>query len=384
MTEKDSGGGAAFGPANIDPDVLFQAGFGAFGVKDKTPYSDPRGNFHGAGLEVDLRDNILEIMERNIQQKAFDTQAGGAGTAGYAMIPIYVDPNIVDRTRKFTPLVEIFPKVANLGTTADFNVITAKGSSEFLLEDSSLDEQDDTFDRVSEPIKYAYAVGRVTGPSLAATPPYSVQMYNPSGTGLAGSTFASGSAPNAKQLQVLTKSRAMMELLENKLINGDKDTNAEEPDGIIELQSTTNVVDLNSTAMDLTDIDTAIQYAYDDGGRPNLAITDSVTYRELIALLRDSQRTVPTEEIFGIGRIVLDTMIGRVPVIPSQFMTTTDGSRAMYFLDLSVWEQRYLLDVTYQDLARTSDAEKFMLKAYVAFICRAPTFNSWIGEISTA
>ena len=107
---------------------------------------------------VDRRSEIKSMFQPEF--KAFLTTSGGAGTAGYAMIPIYVDPRVVDRTRKYTPLVEIMPRVTNLGVTADYNVITAKGGAMTLSEDSALAETDTTYDRQSTAIKYLYAVAR--------------------------------------------------------------------------------------------------------------------------------------------------------------------------------------------------------------------------------
>lgn len=359
----------------------YDLGFGAFGIEDETAYVDPEGSYLGIGVKSDLRHHIGKQMELGI--KAFNTETGGAGTAGFATIPVYVDPLIVDQSRKYTPIVEgIIPKVSNRGITADFNVLTAKGTARFLAEDPALADQDDTYDRTSKSIKYAYAVGRVTGQSIVAVPPYSLQQYNPQGTGLPGTTFGSSAAPNSKQLAVLVKSRAIMELLENKILNGDASSDANEIDGIRTQVAATNTVDKNSSQWSLKDVDTAVSNAFTDGGRVNVAITDSVTYAEAIQKLRDGQRYPPTNDLFGVGRIVFNTMVGQIPLIPSQFATTSDGSRRIDFLDTTVWEQRYLLDVTYQDLAMTGDAEKFMLKSYMALICRSLAFNSSITEIS--
>jgi len=374
----DAGLDAAYG---LDPITASEYGAVGFGFKHKQIYADPLG-YGELGIEIDHRPAMKAALRAGVESKAFDSQEGGAGTAGYAMIPVYVDPMITDQSRKYTPLVEMLPKAANLGTTADFNVLTAKGAAQFLAEDPALAEQDDTFDRSSKAIKYAYAVGRVTGVAQAAVPPYQLQAYNPQGTGLPGTTFGSSGAPNAKALSVLVKSRAMFELLENKILNGSSSTDTNEIDGIRTQVGTTNTVDKNSTAITLDDIDTAVSYAVDDGGRPNLAICDTKTYREIQALLRDGQRTVPKMDIFGIGRIVLDTMVGEIPLIFSQFATTTDGSRRLDLVDTTVWEQRYLMDVTYEDLAKTGDAEKFMLKTYMALICRAVAFNASVTEIS--
>jgi len=49
---------------------------------------------------------------------------------------------------------------------------------------------------------------------------------------------------------------------------------------------------------------------------------------------------------------------------------------------MSVVEMRVLQDLTYEDLAKTNDSEKFMLKIYEAFLIKATSFCSSITEIS--
>ena len=63
-------------------------------------------------------------------------------------------------------------------------------------------------------------------------------------------------------------------------------------------------------------------------------------------------------------------------------MSNTTASKAIYFLDMSVVEMRVLQDVTYEDLAKTADSEKFMLKIYESLIIRNTSFCSSVTEIS--
>ena len=81
--------GKAF-TGNMDGLDFQDAYFQSFAnLKSKTRYWDPvSGN--------DLR------LEANM--KATTTTQGGDGTAGYAMIPVYLSPMIVDESRKRTPL----------------------------------------------------------------------------------------------------------------------------------------------------------------------------------------------------------------------------------------------------------------------------------------
>lgn len=337
---------------------------------------------------LDLRQDIFNNVKT--QLKAYGTTsgtAGGAGTAGVAMVPVYVDPRIVDTTRTYTPLVEAIPRVTNIGLTADFNKITSKGSADTFAEDAALAEQDDTYDRVSVQMKYLYAVGRVTGQAQASYPSYVLEGFNPSGTGQVGSGFSPQSAPNAKQLAVITKARALRELEENTILNGNSSSDSTEFDGIVQNQSTTNKVDKNTAALEYDDIETAIRYAFDDGGRPNLAVASSDVLTDLRKIMIDTYNYRPedmrTELPFGVtSQLTLETMVGPVPVLPSMYLDNSSGSKSIYFLDMNYIEMRVLQDMTYEELAKTNDSQKFMLKMYEALVMKNPAFNSWIGEIS--
>ena len=352
--------------------------FGA--MPDKTRYVDGWQN-------VDVRAQLKSAFD--IGYKALNTETGGAGTASYAMIPVFLDPRIVDVTRKFTPLVELIPRVTNQGITADFNKITAKGGAYVAAEDAALPETTDTYDRVSTAIKYLYAVGRITGQSQAAYPSYILEGFQPTGAGLgAGSPFSSTGAPNAKQLEVVMKARQLREKEEDLIVNGDASTTDAEFSGIVKLQGTTNVVDLNAAAMTWDDIETAVRYAYDDGGRPKIAVCSSSVLVDIRKLMIDTFRYSPADMAggslpFGVSAsIVLQTMVGPIPVIPSMFLSNTSGAKQIYFLDTDFIEMRVLQDMTYEDLAKTNDSQKFMLKIYEALIFRNAAFNSFIDDIA--
>jgi hypothetical protein len=356
----------------------------------KSVYHDPMN-------AIDRIPEMKAFYERfdGMQAKAMGTTMGGAGTAGYAMVPIYLDPRITDTTRKNTPLVEIVTRVINLGTTADFNTITAKGAAHTYAEDAAADEADDTTARTSVPIKYLWRIGRVTGQAMAAMPPYNLVGFMPSGSGLEGTPFSSQGAPNAKQLATITASRALRELEENLILNGNATTsaisgnpNGTEFNGITVTQSTTNKVDKNTTAMDFSDILNATQYAFDDGGRPNLAVASSAVMSDIYATIANTYNYRPTDINvgsllpFGVpGALAVHSIVGPIPIIPSMYLSNTTGSKAIYFLDMNFIEMRVLQDMTYEDLAHTNDSQKFLLKIYEALVMKNTAFNSFIGEI---
>lgn len=357
---------------------VYAHSFGALAHKSR--YVDGWAN-------TDLRTELKSRFEVGL--KAIGTTTGGAGTAGTsALVPVYVDPRIVDRSRKETPLVELIPRVTNQGLTADYNVITAKGSAFTANPDAALNESDDTYDRQSKAVKFVYAVGRVLGPSQASIPPYMLQGFQPAGAGLGPNTFSEASAPNARQLEILMKARQLKEKEEDLILNGDSSSDSTEYDGIITQQSTTNQVDLGGRALEWNDVETAITEAYKDGGRPKLAVASPSALQQLRRIAIDTLRvsgdqlTAGVQLPFGIPpQLVLHTSVGPIPVLPSRFLSDTAGARQIWFLDTDVIEMRVLQDMTFEQLAKTNDSDKFMLKVYETLIVRAPQFNSYIDNI---
>ena len=366
---------------SIDTKSAYAHSFGA--LKDKTRYVDPWMT------KSDMRETLNESLKKGMaRMKALSTTAGGAGTAGYAMIPIYVDPRVVDTTRKETPLVELIPRVTNQGMYAEYNKITAKGGAFVAAEDAALSETNDTYERVSVQIKLLYAVGRITGPTQAAMPSYMLEGFQPQGGGLGTSTFGNVQAPNAKQLEVLMKARELREIEEDLILNGDTSSDSNEFNGIVALQSTTNQLDLSSAALTYDDIETAVLYAIQDGGRPNLAVASPSVVKDIRKIIIDTYRYNPSDMAngtlpFGIApSLILETMAGRIPVIFSRFLSDTSGAKQIFFLDMRWIEMRVLQDMTYEDLAKTNDSQKFMLKIYECLIMRNPAFNSFIDNIA--
>jgi len=346
---------------------------------------------------MDDRSGVLKswhdiLAEKSLaQQKAMNPATGGAGTAGTSvLVPVYVDPRIVDISRLYTPMVELIPRVSNQGLTADYNRITKKGAAYTANADAALPEVDDEYERKSETIKYLYSVGRVLGPMMPAVPSYTVEQTNPTGAGnVSGNPFANLSAPNALQLEVLLKARALKELEEDLIWNGNATLNSTEFNGIIKQQGSINVSDLETADLVYEDIDNAIALAFADSGRPKLCVGGPNAMNKLRKIMIDTFRYGPSDFSaanplqFGVpSMFMIHTMVGPVMCIPSQFITDTAGDRQLWFLDTDFIEMRVLQDMTFEELAKTNDSRKFMLKIYECLICRAPEFNAFIDNIA--
>lgn len=330
---------------------------------------------------------------RSAHVKALQTDTGTGGATTEAMIPIFIDPRIVDISRQQTPLVELFPRVSNQGIVAAYVRVTAKSYATTALEDGVLTEGSGTRVQANKPIKYLYAIGRVTGPANAAIPAYTLGGFAPTGSGLGGGAFSDLSAPNAMQQEVLLAARDLKELEENLIVNGNSTTsvgsgpNGSEFDGFVTQQSTTNQKDLGGAELTWDDVEDAVKLAFEDGGQPNLGVASPSALVALRSIMIDTLRISPgdnaTELSFGISaQVVINTIVGSIPIIPSRFLSDTAGQRSIYFLDMDWIEVRVLMDMTYEELAKTNDSRKFMLKMYETLIMRAPEFNSFIDNIA--
>jgi hypothetical protein len=316
----------------------------------------------GYDMRKDIRKGMMDVV------KAQSISGLSAGTTDLSLIPIYVDPSIVDVTRRLTPLVELIPRVTNYGRTADFNQLTQRGYVGFRPEDAALNESDDTYVRSSVPIKFNYMVGRVTGPMLSASRQYLSAQYI-----------------DALNLEVRNKTISLRYNEENILVNGNAGTNPNEFTGILNytgLQET----DLTGAAISIADLRSIIRKARTANdsatlgqGDPNLIVTDFTSLDNTKSLLQEFQRYVGTNDIaWGIRAIEFEGL----PMIASKWMPTTPTQRKLMVLQTDTLQMRVLQDVTYEDLAKTNDSYKFLLKCYEALIVTAPQFNARLINIA--
>ncbi len=329
---------------------------------------------------LDRRDEVVAKIEKALSL---------AGT-GTNLVPIYVDPQIVDLTRKATPLVELIPRVANRGKSVDFNQITALGDVGWLQEDAPLADQSDTYTRLSSKIKFLYTVGRVTGPLMAASAEYI----------------------DAFSQEVLMKTKQLRYYEEHTLLNGTTTAttapfNAQAYSGLLTQQASTsvtdagnpytgvadaNVLDNSAAPLDIQTMRARITAARNNGGEPKIIITDWASVDRIKGLLMDFQRYLDTTKLaWGIETLSFDG----IPVLGSRFLANTGlpstwgtsflvpsglTGPVMLFLDTDVVEMRVLQDVVMKRLAEVNDSEKFYMKLYENIINKAPTFSSLLTD----
>jgi len=266
-------------------------------------------------------------------------------------MPLAYDPDVVDITRRFTPIKALLPKVTNQGMTANYFRLTGRGNYAWGAEDPALNEVDDTKELASETIRFARVTGRVTGVAEVG-----------------GMHFES-----TMRREIITKTQELNEGIEDTLLNGDNANNALEPDGLIRLL-TENNEDMNGAVPTLEDVDNLVNDCFINRGAPNLLITDPYTASNLKNQIMNTVRyTNPYQQVaWGLQALSVNTVVGELPCIVSQFMPTGDGEKRVLCLNTNFVEQRVLQDITFERLAKTSDSEKFFLKTYMTLINKFP------------
>lgn len=359
-------------------------------VADGTVYADPTGSVsqsHSFDLKssfaVDLRQGWSDRIDENLTQlKSMATGIGGVGLTDNVLIPIAYRNELVDLTRKQTPISFVIRSVSNQGIVAPYKQVTSKPTAFFAGENATLSSSDPDFDVLSENIKYMYAKGSTTGPLNAGAPGYNLMGTMPPQSADPTGNFGNSSASNANQLNILLQARSLLELEEETLINGDKGTNPEEFDGIVSIMSTTNTIAKSASALDLDDFVDSAKLAYEDGGYVNFGFCDTVTYAKALKLInaKVSLRDFGQTQEYGFTAIKINTGFsnGTIPLVPSRFLDTTAAAQSAFLLDLSTWEKRVLQDMTFERLAKTKDSDEFFLKKYMCLICMAVPFNSSI------
>ena len=341
----------------------------------------------------EMRKNYVESLS-----KALTVSGATAGTTyDRALIPIYQDPVIADQTRRLTPLVELLPRATNFGRVAVFNKLTARGIVGWLPEDATLAERDDTYPAPANvAMAYGYTIGRVAGPFQAASRQFLSQNYT-----------------DAINLEVRNKTISFRYMEEDTYVNGTTaarggtsafsgttgayaarygaaDTtsaNANEPLGILAQLSVAAYKTAQAGVVTIAAIRNTIRYARtanDDAslgqGDPNLIVTDFGTLDNVKGLLQDYQRYVNTnfEIAWGLKTVEFEGL----PIVPSKFMPPTTAYRSLAVLSTDAWQVRVLQDVTYEELAKTNDSYKFMIKAYEALIAPGLPFNWMLNTIT--
>jgi len=298
------------------------------GVIGKDSFGGMSKEYYNPFDRVDKRMEIAKSTYE-INKVSIDSQTGGAGTAGTALVPVYPDPSVVDRTSRLLPFRAMVPRRAVKGLTYDYIPLTAKGGAFWAAENGALSAVEDTYDRIS-----VAAIAGMRG------------FIDPT------------------QLDLSVKTISIYEAEEDALINGDASTTVYEPNGMIQL-ITTNTTNRSGGLPTLPLIRAELATTFNANGNVNLAITDATTHNYIKGLLQDFQRNInPSQDMLGFG-IPGAFGFDDVMFIKDRYMPTAANSKRILFLDMRYIFMAVLQDLTYEEKYTDADGEVYLLKEYL-------------------
>lgn len=326
--------------SNAEASLIYEQTFGKAEISEEQVYYPGMCKQYGGG-KVESDEALKKIGDKLLSKAPSMSSTSGGTYTGYGLLPPFVDPSIVDRTVRETPLVRLLPRRAVRGRSYVYNVITAKAGADWLGEDASLSEQVDTRATATVNMKFLYAVGRITGQAIAAE-----------------------TIINVMAEEVRVKTTSMNEALEQEIVNGAVATNPLGFDGLRTL-ITTNTSDNATAAHTLELVRTDMNTAFEANGMTDLVVTDGYTLGVIKGLLMDYVRYEGLAKEFGIPD---GFEFEGALFIKDRYMPTTATQREILYLDTRYVFLAVQQDYTYEELAKVNDSQKFMLKWYGALV----------------
>ena len=105
-----------------------------------------------------------------------------------------------------------------------------------------------------------------------------------------------------------------------------------------------------------------------------MLICDPYSADDLVEQIMDYTRFVDPNvtDAWGLQLPSIQTVVGRIPILASQFCPTDSGDRALFCVNTNFLQQRILKDISFERLAKTSDSEKFFLSTFRTLVNKFP------------
>jgi hypothetical protein len=347
----------------------------------------PEGTWLTQGLKgdgtlgKDRRKQFYDFIGRKFYE--FQLKTKGVLDSTAAIIHTTTDQEIIDTTRKETPLMELIPMETARGKVTSYDVLTARGAAYAQTEADSLTTT------YMAPLSSTY---------VNATKNLTI-WTGPSGWGDFALSALASQYPtrDARALAIRDMTWSLNETWENELLNGGTTLESAYNTGghsggesgflgirgeIIGSASTYASLNANKSggSFDDTDIDSMIGNMVQLNVKPNLAVTDIGTWQKIKQLMMALVRYVnpETEIAWGLKALAWNTPYGVMPIIASKFMPTTSQQHEILFLDTKFLAQRVLLDSTMEMFAKTALQQTFVIKKFGVFIDKTDSVpHSW-------
>ena len=312
-------------------------------------------------LGKDFRNIYLGWIRKKMRTRSLRTKGYLDSTS--SIVHTTTDQEIIDTTRRETPMLELLPQETARGKVANYDVLTARANAYFALESIAAQTPgSDTYANASKAISITTGWGGWTDFGLAAM----ASQYP---------------TRDARAIEIRNKTWSVNETNENEILNGSTTLESAYNSGgpantgyigirgeIISSSTAYPGNQTNMTNADVadTDIDTMISNLVQLNVKPNLMVTDLQTWQKCKQLMMSLVRYMnpETEIAWGLKALAWATPYGVAPIIGSKFMPTTAGSREIIFLDTKFLAQRLLLDSTMQMLAKVSIQQPFVINRF--------------------
>lgn len=346
---------------NPFPDTIIKAAI--YGNNQASSLKSSQETFNKAMLpyhEMMLRQYASEYPDSEVAE-----EFNKAISTGSSMMHIVADQDVTLLYKRPYPIQALIPVEANIGVAAHWDIIPPFGfnSAAFGAEDPTLTETDISTSKRYAYVKYMYSTGRITqGAKFAGLAQYPTRDLK---TLAIDSCQESLRALRERSLLGVTRDVSNIDSLAYE------DANSQEYRGLQEIitnnTATPNYVTSKGDSYDniMADLRSTYRNMIKDGMRPNLAICDIVTFDTIAAGLMEYFRTEPIKEFTqGVSKISLVFQgAGGLPVVPTEFLPTTDGERSIMALDTKLLARRVLWQDMYQDLAKINTSDKFVISA---------------------
>lgn len=331
------------------------------------------GDDHNLGHEhfgTEVLDTIAKALNPIAEKKGDEVvQKAITTTSATYFIPVFIDPRLVDIVKRETPYLAILPKKTMAGATVNVPRRTAGITPIFKADGTTaITVSDQTYNDINVNVRYLYAAGQLTNPSLKTTE----------------------ATLNLKQANI---EHTFMDLMRNKesfLLRGrnaagtetwngflTNDTNAY--DGLfkrIHEDASGNENQLNNTApIALNHVDTMIENVISNGGIPDFGVCDLATATSLMQTARSYQRLQENQINLGapIGRI----QINGVPIFATTQIPRISGSKGIVICDNRCAELRTLLPDEFVEAAQDmTDTYRYFWRVYETMVIPAAEWAS--------
>lgn len=278
-----------------------------------------------------------------------------------AVVPEIVSAGVQEYLEKSSLLYNLVPK-------KDWNTAfwkersrTALGNTSAFVGDGGTlpNATQSTYAKPAIELKFAYARGEVTGPTIAFT----------------------RDVMDALREEIMASADELARKIETVTLNGDSGGNALEFDGFF--KQVTNAVDASSAALSLNLMDQMLDKP--EGGAPTHIVMSKAFGRKLWSILQAHQSYV-TESVDVGGGFRVPTYAD-TPIIRMDTGLTSSGGLSTGILAIDTNHCFYAVGqgVTYEDLAHTKDSRDYMLKTYLALVVQgASRFHSKLTGLQAA